>query len=770
MTVPLVHLNYLLFFDWVWHTSLRVSVLIILLLLVKFVLRNKINVHLQYLLWSFVIVSLLLPWAPQTSFSLYNLTNFDWQTMPSINSSVNIPIPSIAVGTGTGVSGEQADVRTSQIAVTQNAPILHSSEESLKSIDDTSSFTHRLFFVIWLMGSGAFCVATILVNRRFVQEINGQSVLDAKLLAAFEEAKNKLNIKKAVPLIQTMAVTSPSLHGLFHPKLLIPVGILEEFSPDQLNHVFIHELGHYKRKDIPVNWLTQGLLILHWFNPIIWYAFYKLREDQEIACDAITLSHLEKPNSREYAFTLIKLLESYSKTPRTADVVNLLESKSQIKRRINRISVSQNSSLRWSVLCLAVVVALSFVTLTNANKATSSGIQDMPLIYRPVISVNSLETVKLNQDLVEYARNNYQGGYNYSSENDIVSSTYGWMLGGLDRATDMDGLAEMKKQAEECLPTNPIYVKSYDQTFLNDYYIVPYIQGQKFVGESVVSPEVNGYVRMDDGVTFSPREKLLNIDASDAVNILKTEKRINKPPIPSLIFHSALNQSSQLPQNFSLLPSYNESNDLTAHSILQPSWEFVLSDNTRFYVNQTGQVFNDLNIVPWYETYIAPIYNSQAVQVEPNILIRDDGWTLTVNKVSPLSFSQGGWGYISYDKSRTNYHGKGYEVFFTLENVNGKDKVFIPKGKVLGIVGGSGKRYNSKLTFPLDEWYIKNLQAIQFRTPKDGKTIEPGIFEAGMYPIEVDPSEQKLTQLIYQDEYGNEFGIPIQVPESKLEE
>ncbi|HUS88413.1 MAG TPA: hypothetical protein VMW91_03440 [Desulfosporosinus sp.] len=29
--------------------------------------------------------------------------------------------------------------------------------------------------------------------------------------------------------------------------------------------------------------MTQGLLTLHWFNPEIWYAFYKMREEQEIA-------------------------------------------------------------------------------------------------------------------------------------------------------------------------------------------------------------------------------------------------------------------------------------------------------------------------------------------------------------------------------------------------------------------------------------------------------------------------------------------------------
>jgi hypothetical protein len=51
---------------------------------------------------------------------------------------------------------------------------------------------------------------------------------------------------------------------------------------------------------------------------------------------------------------------------------------------------------------------------------------------------------------------------------------------------------------------------------------------------------------------------------------------------------------------------------------------------------------------------------------------------------------------------------------------------------------------------------------------KDGRAIEPGILKAGLPPIQVDSSEQKLAKIIYQDEYGNQFEIPLQISESKL--
>ena len=291
------------------------------------------------------------------------------KTSPIIGGANTSPIPS---SVDVRFSGVETGNRLEPITVAQNPQhILLNTGETLKSIA-TSTSTQRLLFFIWIMGIGVFIATTVLVNRKFIQRINGQSVVDINLLMAFQEAKNRLNIKAEVPLIQTMEITSPSLFGLFFPRLLIPVGSLEKFSFEQLNHVFVHELLHFKRKDVLVNWLTRGLLILHWFNPILWYAFYKLREDQEIACDAVTLEHIGIIDSKEYAYTLIKLLESNSRLSRITSLASLSGSKSQLRRRITMINIFRKASLKWSLLVVTVVAALAFVTLTNAKASTAT--------------------------------------------------------------------------------------------------------------------------------------------------------------------------------------------------------------------------------------------------------------------------------------------------------------------------------------------------------------------------------------------------------------
>ena len=76
--------NYSAFFNWILSNSLKASILVVLILLIKFLFRARIGARVQYLLWFVVIIGLLMPWAPKSSFSLYNLIQLDRYKMPPI--------------------------------------------------------------------------------------------------------------------------------------------------------------------------------------------------------------------------------------------------------------------------------------------------------------------------------------------------------------------------------------------------------------------------------------------------------------------------------------------------------------------------------------------------------------------------------------------------------------------------------------------------------------------------------------------------------------
>lgn len=354
-------------FNWVLSTSAKASIFIVFLLGVKHVLRHRMGASFQYMLWSVLIVGLVLPWAPSSPVSAYNFIN------PSYIQQFVAPIANGTTGTTTNV------VDTKQSSLAQTAVVdSNSSKATLGTNTQQTSenkmapfaifpFIYKLMFLIWLLGILILTTLTVLVNRRFCNKIEHNLITDPRLITVFNQLKVELKIKAEIPLLKTRYVNSPSLLGFIHPRLLLPIGIEQTFSLEQISHILLHELLHFKRKDIMINWLTQVLVIIHWFNPLIWYAFYQMREDQEIACDALAMDRLNTKQSNDYAYTLIKLVETYSNTPRLIGLACLSGSKSQIKRRITMIKEFRKSSVKWSLIGLLVIALIVVVVFTNVK-------------------------------------------------------------------------------------------------------------------------------------------------------------------------------------------------------------------------------------------------------------------------------------------------------------------------------------------------------------------------------------------------------------------
>jgi len=386
------------------------------------------------------------------------------------------------------------------------------------------------------------------------------------------------------------------------------------------------------------------------------------------------------------------------------------------------------------MLGVLVIGLIASAVFTSAKVDAISLIQKVEAVVpNPIINVNSMVSVPLNDELVQYARKNKESPYAYSNESDLASIVVGRQLGTIDEIPDLI----RNKNIDNAVPVKPIFVKSYDG-YVPDYYIVPFVQDQKFVKITIMRPLYKGKVVIAEEGAFSPRDKLLEVDASVAVTIMKQAKGINNVPNPRLVLYR---EPINPPQGINNIKAY-----------LEPYWEFTFADKTRAYVTQSKQVVTKV-IAPWYETYIAPEYNAEAVKIEPNKLIRDDGWMLNVTKIT-LAASP-------YDKGNGNYPGKGFEVYFSLENANGKEKGFMPQGNILGVVGASGKLY--ELTWPesLDQMYIKMQRSLPALAKREGKPYEPGIFKIAT-GAKAEANEQAFAKVIYQDEKGNKFEIPIQ--------
>jgi len=109
------------------------------------------------------------------------------------------------------------------------------------------------------------------------------------IVTAFQAACQQLGVRRPVRLLIYSERTIPVVWGIIRFRLLLPAEA-GEWSVQQLNSVLLHELAHIRRRDTIAQLLAQIACALHWFNPLVWFAAWRLRVERERACDDLVLA------------------------------------------------------------------------------------------------------------------------------------------------------------------------------------------------------------------------------------------------------------------------------------------------------------------------------------------------------------------------------------------------------------------------------------------------------------------------------------------------
>ena len=125
----------------------------------------------------------------------------------------------------------------------------------------------------------------------------------------------------------------PSIFGIFNPAILITEDTLRE-NDSTLKYIFLHELSHYKRLDLVFNYILVLVLSIHWFNPVVWVLFNKVRQDIELGADELATKRLDKNQRKEYGMTLINLIKNCTKENYTASILCISDNEKNLERRI----------------------------------------------------------------------------------------------------------------------------------------------------------------------------------------------------------------------------------------------------------------------------------------------------------------------------------------------------------------------------------------------------------------------------------------------------
>ena len=342
--------------DWIVTSS----VLIVIVAALRYLLRGKISLRLQYALWAIVLVRLLLPvQLGQASFSVLNAV----EEQQELQLTVREPFFYI---------GETPDLAVSEV---EDSTLTEAEREALEKqlyleyLEEMAEYAtpvslSTVLYAVWIAGGTVTAAVFLVSNLRFSRRLRRsrrKTELQCGDLAVYVS-----------PLVDT-----PCLFGLFHPAVYVTEAVLRDETA--LRHVLAHEATHDRHGD-HIWAILRGLcLALHWYNPLVWLAAALSRRDAELACDEGTLHRLGEEERTAYGETLIALTCGKKRGELLLTATTMTGSKRTLRERITLIARKPKMALYTLIAALLVVTVAAGCTFTGQKEPAPP--EELPFSY-----------------------------------------------------------------------------------------------------------------------------------------------------------------------------------------------------------------------------------------------------------------------------------------------------------------------------------------------------------------------------------------------------
>ena len=328
-------------------------------------LKHKISRQWQYYIWLIVILRLLLPFGPET-----NLMGKTYQavdeaitqntSLSEAQEPVNAPGNVLPPAVGSEPDNENT-----------NSPV----EELVTAhpLKDITSLMINHIWLIWLMVALGMLIRKVTIYQGFIRYINAglSPVSDMGILDRLSVVAERVGIKKPIELCVNPLISSPLLIGFFHPCIVLPS---VDISEKDFQYIVLHELTHYKRRDMFYKWLVQVTVCLHWFNPFVHLMSREITKACEFSCDEAVLIKMGYGNAQEYGNTLLDAMAAVGRYKENLGAVTLSENKQLLKERLGAImkfkEQSRTVKMLTFALTLCVLLGAAFVGVFPVAAAT----------------------------------------------------------------------------------------------------------------------------------------------------------------------------------------------------------------------------------------------------------------------------------------------------------------------------------------------------------------------------------------------------------------
>jgi beta-lactamase regulating signal transducer with metallopeptidase domain len=361
----------------VWRASWQAAAVALFVALILRCFGERISPRWRYLFWCVVVVRLVVVDTPASPWSVFNLVA--WNQEAKVASDPH-GSESIFPQT-TRPSGMEAEppliVKSLPESPARQPSAISVSTEIVPSVGAAVTrpigggfhvdLVVRILSSLWLVGClmfGLRLLATALVLRRHLSVC--RPVTDVAVLQLLEAIRSQIGLKRTPALVVTPEPISPCFAGTWNPRIILPESIITAPLTASLRHVLAHELAHGVRGDLWTNWLLLAARILHWFNPIAWYAVGQMQAEREAACDELALAALGQTERSAYARTIVDLATNLIPARIAPGMIGFFSTGRRLTARIERLArVPAARALRTSVAA-SLVLAMALLGLTDA--------------------------------------------------------------------------------------------------------------------------------------------------------------------------------------------------------------------------------------------------------------------------------------------------------------------------------------------------------------------------------------------------------------------
>lgn len=309
------------------NMSITAGWIVLAVMLLRLLLR-RMPKQFTCMLWGLVGLRLILPFSPESIFSL---------------------IPSAETVPQTLQPGEFPEIHSGVTAIDRVVnPAAKYSFSRLPletSGADAMEFIMHSAILIWFAGM-SLMLFYLVFSYLHLQRKMRTSVL-------FQD-----NIR------QSDCVHSPFILGLIKPRIYIPFRLKE----DVLSHVLAHEKAHLARKDHLTKAFAFLLLSVYWFHPLIWAAYLLLCRDIELACDERVIRNLGEEERKSYLLSLIGYDREENRKKIPALACPLAFGEVDLKGRIIRAKTWKKPAFILILLTAAVCVIAALCLLTDPKE------------------------------------------------------------------------------------------------------------------------------------------------------------------------------------------------------------------------------------------------------------------------------------------------------------------------------------------------------------------------------------------------------------------